>query len=157
MDEHKKTQEWVALDNIWRSIPQNLREQNRDNFKVISELIKNNYSVNRIRYIKKSSQKDEYEYLNDLSPRAKQLVIDLINSGNKNLYHSIMSVMDNKRGHFASIDELWDYYSNKLGQERPYIYTHEAEIKEIMGLCLIRITERSSTPLKNKTESLSKE
>ena len=38
MDEHKKTQEWVALDNIWRSIPQNLREQNRDNFKVISEL-----------------------------------------------------------------------------------------------------------------------
>ena len=42
----------------------------------------------------KSIGGNDYEYLNGLSEEAKNLVIGLIDKGEKNLYHSIMAVID---------------------------------------------------------------
>lgn len=39
------------------------------------------------------SPKDEYAYLNGVSTAAKRFVQDLVNQGEVNLYHSIMSIM----------------------------------------------------------------
>ena len=149
MDDYKNEKEWVALNNIWRSIPQALREENWDNFKVVSEFIKSHYATTDalVERIETQVVKDDYGYLDDLSPEAKQLVIDLVNDGDTNLYHSIMAVIYLKRGQFTSINQLWNYYSKRFGQKRSYIYKYEQEIREIMELCLIRMDRRGINPL----------
>ncbi|MBR4873882.1 MAG: hypothetical protein IKV00_08600 [Clostridia bacterium] len=149
MDDYKNEKEWIALNHIWRSIPQSLREENWDNFKVVSELIKKHYNVEKPAPKKAgvSAPPDDYGYLNELSPEAKQLIIDLVNDGDKNLYHSIMAVIETHRGKFTSINQLWSYYSKRFGKDRSYIYTHEDEIREIMELCLVRMDRKGINPL----------
>lgn len=152
MDEYKSGKEWNALNNIWRSIPQEVREANWDNFKVVAEFIKTYYPV-EVSLVEKtetqfvSDDKDDYRYLDELSPEAKQLVIDLVNDGDVNLYHSIMAVIYFKRGQITSINQLWNYYSNRFGKTRSYIHTYEEEIREIMELCLIRMDRKGINPL----------
>ena len=149
MDDYKNEKEWVALNNIWRSIPQTLREENWNNFKVVSEFIKSHYAMadTLVEKIETPVVKDDYGYLDDLSPEAKQLVIDLVNDGDTNLYHSIMAVIEMHRGQFTTINQLWNYYSKRFGQKRPYIYKYEEETREIMALCLIRMDRKGINPL----------
>ena len=149
MDAYKNEKEWIALNNIWRSIPRELRESNRDNFKVVSEFIKNCYIEEEALREDTGSRtaKDDYGYLDELSPEVKQLIIDLVKDGDKNLYHSIMAVIECNRGRFTSIDQLWQYYSKRFGKERSYIYKYEEEIKEIIELCLIRMDRKGINPL----------
>ena len=149
MDEYKNEKEWVALNSIWRSMPKELRESNRDNFKVVSEFIKNHYIVeDSLREnVRPQVTKDDYGYLDELHPDVKELVISLINDGDKNLYHSIMAVIESNRGRFTSINQLWEYYSKRFGKERSYIYKYEEEIREIMELCLIRMDRKGINPL----------
>ena len=149
MDEYKSRKEWNALNNIWRSIPQALREENWDNFKIISNFIKEHYiSMDSLEQkVETEVLKDDYGYLNELPAEVKQLVIDLVNDGDTNLYHSIMAVIEMHRGQFTSINQLWNYYSKRFGQKRPYIYKHEEEIREIMELCLIRMDRKGINPL----------
>lgn len=149
MDEYKNGKEWNALNNIWRSIPQALREENWDNFKIISNFIKEHYiSMDSLEQKEETEVlKDDYGYLNELPAEVKQLVIDLVNDGDTNLYHSIMAVIEMHRGQFTSINQLWNYYSKRFGQKRPYIYKYEEEIREIMELCLIRMDRKGINPL----------
>ena len=149
MSDYKAEKEWVALNNIWRSIPQHLREENWNNFKVVSEFIKKHYVTgdSPVETIESQVVKDDYRYLDDLSAEAKQLVIDLVNEGDKNLYHSIMAVIYLKRGQIASINQLWKYYSKRFGKTRSYIYEYEEEIREIMELCLLRMDRKGINPL----------
>ena len=149
MDEYKNEKEWVALNSIWRSMPKELRESNRDNFKVVSEFIKNHYIVeDSLREnVRPQVTKDDYGYLDELHPDVKELVISLINDGDKNLYHSIMAVIESNRGRFTSINQLWEYYSKRFGKERSYIYKYEEKIREIMELCLIRMDRKGINPL----------
>ena len=146
MDSYKNTKEWIALDNIWKSISRELKEQNREHFKIVAEMIKERYAVVDTE-IEVDSLEDDYRYLNEVSPEAKQLVIDLVNDGDKNLYHSIMAVIETHRGEFTSINQLWQYYSKRFGKERSYIYRYEDEIREIIELCLIRMDRKGINPL----------
>lgn len=149
MGDYKNEKEWVALNNIWRSLPKELREANWDNFKVVYEFIKNHCVVEDSLDGKAEPQtvKDDYGYLDELPPEVKRLVIDLVNDGDKNLYHSIMAVIECNRGRFTSINQLWEYYSKRFGKERSYIYKYEEEIREIMELCLIRMDRKGINPL----------
>lgn len=149
MDEYKQGEEWTALNAIWRSISKEQREANYDNFKIVTEFIKASY-LNKNSLVEEKSEEtcvDDYRYLDKVSESAKNLVIDLVNKGEKNIYHSIMSIIGVNRGKFKSEDQLWEYYSKRFGRERPYIYTHEDEIKEIISLCLIRMDLKGINPL----------
>lgn len=149
MGDYQNEKEWVSLNNIWRSLPHELRETNWDNFKVVSELIKKHYIAkdSQDENMESNTVRDDYRYLDELSPEAKQLVINLVNDGDKNLYHSIMAVIECNRGRFTSINQLWEYYSKRFGKERSYIYKYEDEIREVMELCLIRMDRKGINPL----------
>ena len=149
MDEYKYSEEWVALNAIWLSMSKAQREANYDNFKIVTEFIKASY-LNKNSLAEEKSEEtcvDDYRYLDKVSESAKNLVIDLVNKGEKNIYHSIMSIIAINRGEFKSEDQLWEYYSKRFGRERPYIHAHENEIKEIINLCLIRMDRKGVNPL----------
>ena len=85
MDEYKHSEEWVALNDIWRSISKEQREANYDNFKIVTEFIKASYSNKNLLAEEKSEETcvDDYRYLDKVSESAKNLVIDLVNKGEK--------------------------------------------------------------------------
>ena len=157
MDDYRTSKEWLALNNIWKSMASNIRENNIADFKILTEFIKENchqctetapIATGQLQeLVKKRGYSPTYNYLNDLSPQTKQLVIDLVNDGDKNLYHSVMAIIETHRGQFSSVDDLWKYYSKRYGNSRSYIYTYEEEIREIMELCLARMDERGINPL----------
>ena len=92
MDEYKYSEEWVALNAIWLSMSKAQREANYDNFKIVTEFIKASY-LNKNSLAEEKSEEtcvDDYRYLDKVSESAKNLVIDLVNKGEKNIYHSIM-------------------------------------------------------------------
>lgn len=149
MDEYKSGKEWNALSDIWKSMSSDQRKENFENFKILSDFIKLNCAIEHAISHKddEKSLEENYGYLNKLSAEAKQLVIDLVKKGEKNLYHSIMAIIDAKRGEFSSVEQLWEYYSNRFGKTRSYIYVYESEIKEIISLCLIRMDKKGINPL----------
>jgi len=148
MDNYKTSKEWIALNNIWKNSTQEIKEKNIDDFKTLTNLIKK-YCHPVAEPLPKAKRKyvPTYDYLNELSPETKQLVIDLVNDGDKNLYHSIMAIIESHRGQFSTVDDLWNYYSKRYGHSRSYIYTYEEEIREIMELCLTIMDERGINPL----------
>ena len=141
MDEYKNSKEWQALNEIWKSLSKEQREGNYDAFKTLSEYVKFNYVVKKAEDERVDHQ-DNYKYLNNVSAKAKQLVIDLVDKGEKNLYHSMMAIIDAKKNEITSVEQLWNYYSKRFGGARSYIYTYENEIKEIMQLCLDKYNKK---------------
>lgn len=149
MDNYKNGKEWNALNNIWKSISQKQKEQNMDNFKIVSDFIKLHYAVDRSvsRSNKDDSLIDDYRYLDEVSLETKQLVIDLVKKGEKNLYHSIMAIIDANKGEFTTTEQLWEYYSKRFGKKRSYIFSFEPQIKELIWLCLIRMDRKGINSL----------
>ena len=149
MDDYKNSKEWMALNNIWKSMSKEQKDENFDKFKVVSDLIKSHYSMENslIAKVEEKGLEDDYRYLDELSFESKQLVIALVNKGEKNLYHSIMATIESNRGKFNSVEQFWEYYSKRFGKSRPHIYSFEPQIKEIIELCLFRMDRKGINPL----------
>lgn len=61
---------------------------------------------------------NNYKYLNGLSKEAKQTIISKVNSGEVNLYHSIMAVLEGrrKRGELQNREAERKYYIDYSGR-----------------------------------------
>lgn len=142
MEEYKKTTEWQALNKIYQSLPNNLKEKNIDNFKVLSNFLKKSETLQNISKLSKNKQlvNMQYKYLSSLSVETQELILNLIDEGEKNLYHSIMAIIGYSNT-FRSVNEVWEYYSEKYGAERPYIIFYQENIKEIIAYCLKKLTD----------------
>ena len=66
----------------------------------------------------KGREMNNYKYLNGLSKEAKQTIISKINSGEVNLYHSIMAVLEGrrKRGELQNREAERKYYIDYSGR-----------------------------------------
>ena len=83
---------------------------------------------------------ENLSYLEPLSEQAKAFIIAEKKAGNKNIYHSIMSVFDNrlKKNVMESLPRELDKYmlmKNFSPDKRPLV-------EEIMGLCYKKLVER---------------
>ena len=126
----KGTEEWIALDTIWRSCTPYQKEFLRKEFKLLSCFIREHARL--------QSEADDYGYLNALSPEARSFVIDLVKSGEKNLYHSFMAIINNpKRANYTK-EEIRSLYYKKYSNKRPYLKTHEDYVLEVLDLCWSR-------------------
>lgn len=79
------------------------------------------------------SPKDEYAYLDGVSTAAKRFVQDLVDQGEVNLYHSIMSIMP--ASPYLTAKELSDFYLKRFGSKRPYLLENRQLVDEIIGYC----------------------
>ena len=125
----KNTPEWKALNHIWKSCTSEQQKENMANFELLSKFIRNYHGLRQ----SKLKDKDEYDYLNGVSPEAKQFVIKMIQQGETNLYHSIMAVIENKRD--SGIDDISAYYFAKIGAKRPYLSENQPLVQELIESC----------------------
>ena len=136
--DYKDSKEWNCLNNIWKSLPNDYRELNMENFKYLSEFIRDSYK-NKVNF---PMEDNDFKYLEGVSIEARQLVIYLINNGEKNLYHSIMAIIESHRELFSTPEDLWEYYKTRYGSTRPYIMEYENEVFEIVELCFQKMCDR---------------
>ena len=125
----KNTKEWKSLNNIWQKCTKEQREALRGDFRTIVEFIK---------LYARSCNQDPNSYLDPLSKDAKDFVLDLLSIGEVNLYHSIMSVINNKRKNgtpFSSKEELIRFYFDKYSEKRPYLEDNRYLVEEVIDLC----------------------
>ena len=152
MSDYKDSTEWKALNEIWKSMSQEDKEKNKDNFKIVAEYLKNSDLYLAVQSSLENKATDAYSYLNELSPKSKNFVIGVVNAGDKNIYHSIMAIIESRRDTMPTVDSLWLYYSNRFGVCRRYILDHEEEVREIISLCLSRMERKGIIHPKNGTD-----
>lgn len=124
----KGSKEWQALNRIWKCCTVEQRNEMRNDFEVVSKFIKQKVGSNF-----HSESDDEFRYLSPLSEEAKQFVISLVEKGEPNLYHSVMAVLNNKRG--ATKEEIEKFYFEKYETKRPYLIEKRKLVDEVMELC----------------------
>ncbi len=111
MEEYKKSEEWQALNNIYKSLPQ---IYNKAIYRTLKHYLRFCKKMKPLKtsnnYQKKELINDQYKYLNPLSTETQELILALIDEGEKNLYHSIMAVIGGTVT-FKSVNEVWYYYS----------------------------------------------
>ena len=137
-DAVKSTPEWIALNSIWKSCSQEQRQKIKADFEMLANYIRANHKP-KTEPAKpdwhKSSEtvRDEYAYLNHVSPEAKQFVQDMIQQGEKNIYHSIMAVLQNRPQ--MNLEDFTDYYFDRNKLKRPYLMENQALVTELITYC----------------------
>ena len=127
-DNAKDSFEWKSLNAIWKSCSPEQRFMLKSDFEIVAKFIKKHT------YHKCSdSANDDYAYLNSISDEAKQFVISVVDEGEKNIYHSVMAILNNKSN--LSEKELKEYYFNKYGSKRPYLLENTSLVCEVISLC----------------------
>lgn len=124
----KATDEWKALNQIWKSCSSTQQVQLCKEFELLTKFIRSHTPISA-----EPRGKDGYAYLSRLSPEARQFVISIAERGEKNIYHSVMAIIDNKPQ--FSQQELKDYYLQKYGEKRPYLLENESYVSEVIELC----------------------
>ncbi|HHV28210.1 MAG TPA: hypothetical protein GXX73_01125 [Clostridium sp.] len=74
---------------------------------------------------------DDFSYLNGLSEQAKQFFFEFMDKYGINLYHSISSVLHQKKYRF--FDEYFEYYYQKYKDKRPLLQDKINELQEMIN------------------------
>lgn len=124
----KESDQWMALNRIWKSCSSDQRKELYNDFEIVS-----NFIINKLDRSPSMNCEDQFRYLDELSPDAKRFVIHLLDNGEPNLYHSIMSVIHNNRS--LSLTELVMIYFEKFSIKRPYVKDNRILVEEVIELC----------------------
>lgn len=88
----------------------------------------NEYSDSQV-----GAKTEEYHYLDFVSNKSKEFVINLVKQGEPNLYHSVMAVINNKQN--ISKAELNKLYFRKYEKKRPYLLENRELVEEVLKFC----------------------
>ena len=84
-----------------------------------------------------SKEKDNYSYLNVFSKQTKEFVINEVNNGNVNIYHSIMSVLGNRYKAYK-LEEFQFEFDNYM-KKKKFSSDKKNMVEEIFSYCYNRI------------------
>lgn len=137
-DAVKSTPEWIALNHIWKSCSQEQRTKIKADFEVLANYIRANHKsktepTKPYWHNRRQTVPDAYAYLNYVSPEAKQFVQNMIQQGEKNIYHSIMAVLQTRPQ--LNLADFSDYYFNKNKFKRPYLIENQTLVNELIAYC----------------------
>ena len=127
-DTVRRTPEWNALNNIWKVCSQEQRQSLEADFMLLTEFVR---STTLPRFT--APVAEQHRYLYGLSDGAQSFIMDILNQGEPNLYHSIMSVMDGKTA--QGKDAIQKYYYDTYACKRPYIRENWSLVCEIFDFC----------------------
>lgn len=133
-ENYKVSKEWQALNRIWKAVPAAAREGVKDDFRIITELIKRPDA-------KPESGKapapaaaaaGDTNFLKGLSADARKLALGLITKEGFNIYDYLVELAARTKA--AGAEELFDAYVS----QRDIDDDQEAALMEIIGACLKR-------------------
>ena len=130
----------AALNSIYIRCDSHLQKTLQPEFQLLEKFIKGEQVVLPNN---PAGSNDNFKYLNGISVEAKNLVISLVNNGDKNLYHSIMAIINYQmhKNPKLSLNQGKKYYKNKYSY-RQYIVTEWNMVDEVFNLCWERYLHR---------------
>ena len=130
-EDYRSLPQWQALNRIWKAVPASAREGVKEDFRVITDLIKG-IPVEKPAEApapKRDFTRDD-NYLSGLSADARKLALNALTKRGCNLYATLMELIESSKAETS--EELWDAYVSRMDAEEE----DEAALREIMELCL---------------------
>ena len=126
--------EWQALNRIWKAVPVAARDGVKEDFRVITELIRRPAAAAKpeAKAAVKPVVTGETNFLAGLSADARKLALSLLTKEGFNLYDYLVELMAKTRAQNA--EELFDAYVS----QRDIDDEQEAALMEIIGVCFKR-------------------
>lgn len=124
----EQTREWIAFNRIRKICTEEQRETLKADFRLLEDFICEHTSDCVVNEMVKG-----YEYLRKLSPEAKTFVLDLLNRGELNIYHSMMMVIATRRE--ETKEDIRANYYKRFSRKREYVKENWDLFCEIFDLC----------------------
>lgn len=134
-ENYRERAEWQALNRIWKAVPAAARESVKDDFRVITELIKAGAaSAPTVAPVPAPAAHagGETNFLAGLSADARRLALGLITREGFNIYDYLMELAVRSRA--ADAQELFDAYVS----QREIDDEDEAALMELAEACMAK-------------------
>lgn len=135
-EDYRNSKEWQALNRIWKAVPQSARDGVKEDFRVITEMIKKPASAPAQAADKPApapaAPAGDANFLAGLSADARKLALTLLTKEGFNLYDYLAELAARTRAHDA--EELFDAYVS----QRDIDDDQQDALMEIIGACLGR-------------------
>lgn len=136
-ENYRERAEWQALNRIWKAVPASARESVRDDFRVITEMIKAGAAASATLPASPAPAPEpcpggETNFLAGLSADARRLTLGLITREGFNIYDYLMELTVSSRA--ADAQELFDAYVS----QRDIDDDQEAALMELAEACMAK-------------------
>ena len=136
-ENYRERAEWQALNRIWKAVPAAARENVRDDFRVITDMIKAGAAVPAAQAAAAEPSPavrtgGETNFLAGLSAEARRLALGLITREGFNIYDYLMELAESSRA--ADAQELFDAYVSQKDIDD----ADEAALMELAEVCMAK-------------------
>ena len=142
-EDYRSSPQWQALNRIWKAMPAASREGVKEDFRIITELIKGMGApaekpaeVKPERpaapVIKPAVPGERENFLKGMSPAARKLALSLLTKEGFDIYAFLENLCVTSKAKDA--DELWDAYVS----ERDIEEENEDALREMVEVCISR-------------------
>lgn len=141
-ENYRELAEWQALNRIWKAVPAAARESVRDDFRIITDMIKAGATASAVKaeppaQARAARAGGENNFLAGLSPEARRLVLGLITREGFNLYDYLMELALSSCA--ADAQELFDAYVSQKDIDDG----QEAALMELAEVCMAKAGDRA--------------
>jgi hypothetical protein len=142
--DYRSSPQWQALNRIWKAVPAASREGVKEDFRIITELIKGmgtpaEKSVETkkenpapVPAAKSAAPGERENFLKGMSPAARKLALSLLTKEGFDIYAFLENLCVTSKAKDA--DELWDAYVS----ERDIEEENEDALREMVEVCISR-------------------
>lgn len=136
-ENYRELAEWQALNRIWKAVPAATRESVRDDFRIITDMIKAGATASAVKAEPPAQAwaaraGGETNFLAGLSAEARRLALGLITREGFNLYDYMMELALTSRA--ADAQELFDAYVSQKDIDDG----QEAALMELAEVCMAK-------------------
>ncbi len=142
-DDYRVSKEWQALNRIWKAVPASARESVKDDFRIITEMIKSGQQTVEKKQIDIPAKpaaapavqtpampQGDTNFLAGLSAGAKKLALGMLTKEGFNLYDFLVELALKTKA--ADAEELFDAYVS----QRDIDDEQEEALMEIINVCI---------------------
>lgn len=136
-DQLKQTEQWQALNSIWKQLTQQQKQAITPEFQLLSNFIQKTLKP------PKDYTAEDADYKAQLSNDAAAFAAEREQAG-QNLYDGMMKMIS--RSTFESPEKFMIFFDLKYKNKYPWVEENRDELLEILDLVWKRVTERGFVP-----------
>lgn len=136
-DQLKQTEQWQALNSIWKQLSPQQKQAIAPEFQLLSNFIQNTLEP------PKDESAEDRDYKEHLSNDAAAFAEQREREG-QNLYQGILAML--ARSSFESPEKFMIFFDLKYRKKYPWVDENRDELLEILDLAWKRVVERGFVP-----------